>query len=99
MRKKKRVSDKLKKRFAELGDLPKELITSDSRMVLLGNSEFTVENYSGIVEYEVNRIRLRCDSGIVGVNGEDLVINELDNDVLFIKGKIRGLEIEEIKKD
>lgn len=96
MRKKKKVADKLKRRFAELGDLPKELITTDSRMVLLGNSEFTVENYSGIVEYEVNRIRLRCDTGIVAVSGDDLVINELDNDVLFIKGKIRGIEIEEM---
>lgn len=94
MRKKKKVADKLKKRFAELGDLPKELLTSDSRMVLVGSSEFTVENYSGIVEYEVNRIRLRCNVGIVAVSGEDLVINELDNDVLFIKGKIKNIEIE-----
>ena len=95
MRKKKKAANELKKKFAELGDLPKELVTSYSRMVLLGNEEFTVENYSGIVEYEVDKIRLRSASGIVAVCGDNLTINELDNDSLFIKGKIRRVEIEE----
>ena len=94
MRKKKKVANDLKRKFAEIGDLPKELITSCSRMVLFGNSEFTIENYSGIIEYEVNRIRLRSASGIVTVSGENLVINELDTEDLFIKGKIRSIEVE-----
>jgi len=95
LRKKKKAVNNLKKKFAELGDLPKELVTSYSRMVLLGNEEFTVENYSGIVEYEVDKIRLRSASGIIAVSGDNLTINELDNDSLFIKGKIRRVEIEE----
>jgi len=63
-------------------------------MVLFGNSEFTIENYSGIIEYEVNKIRLRSASGIITVLGENFVINEMDNEELFIKGKIRSIEIE-----
>jgi len=95
VRKKKKVANELKKRFAEIGDLPKELITSYSRMVLLGGNEFTIENYSGIIEYEADRIRLRCASGIVEVSGDNLIINELDNESLFIKGKIKKIEIED----
>ena len=94
MRKKKKAANELKKRFAEIGDLPKELITSYSRMVLLGDEEFSVENYSGIIEYEVDKIRLRSASGVIFVGGDNLTINELDNDCLFIKGKIRRVEIE-----
>lgn len=94
MSKKRKASDKLKKKFAEIGDLPKELVTSYSRMVLLGNSEFTVENYSGIIEYEVNKIKLRSASGVISVFGENLTINELDNEELYIRGKIRSVEIE-----
>jgi len=92
--KKKKAANDLKKRFAEIGDLPRELITSYSRMVLFGNMEFTVENYSGIIEYEVNKIKLRSASGVVSVFGEGLIINEMDNDELFIKGKIRSIEFE-----
>lgn len=94
MSKKKRVADELKRRFAEIGDLPKELVTSYSRMVLIGNNEFTIENYNGIIEYELNKIRLRSASGVICVVGEGLVINELDSEDLFIKGKIRSIEIE-----
>ena len=94
MRKKKKAAENLKKKFAEIGDLPTELITSYSRMVLLGNNEFTIENYSGIIEYEVNKIRLRSASGIISVIGDNLTINELGNEELFIKGKIRSIEIE-----
>ena len=94
MSRKKKAANELKKKFAEFGDLPKELVTSCSRMVLLGDNEFTIENYNGIIEYEVNRIRLRNALGIVCVKGENLSINELDNEELFIRGKIRSIEIE-----
>ena len=94
MSKKKKAASELKKKFLEIGDLPKELVTSYSRMVLLGNNEFTIENYSGIIEYEVNKIKLRSASGVVSVFGEGLIINEMDNEELFIKGKIRSIEIE-----
>lgn len=85
---------KLKRRFIEIGDMPKELVTSYSRMVLLGNSEFTIENYSGIIEYELNKIRLKSASGIICVLGENLTINELDDENLFVKGRIKTIEIE-----
>ena len=94
MNRKKRVANEIKKKFVEMGDLPKELVTSCSRMVLFGNEEFTIENYSGIIEYEVNKIKLRSASGIISVVGEGMIINELDNEELFIRGKIRSIEIE-----
>ena len=94
MFKKKRISNNLKKRFTELSDLPQELITNYSRMVLLGDKEFLIENYSGIIEYEMHKIRLRSASGIIQVLGDNLTINELDNEELLVKGIIRGIEIE-----
>jgi len=92
--KKKRAVGNLKKRFTELSDLPQELVTDYSRMVLLGDKEFLIENYSGIIEYEMHKIRLRSASGIIQVCGDNLTINELDNEELLVKGIIRGIEIE-----
>lgn len=95
MFKKKNVANRLKKRFAELGDLPKELITDYSRMVLLGSREFFIENYSGIIEYEVHTIKLKSASGVICITGDNLSINELDNEELVVKGRIREIKIEE----
>lgn len=92
---KKKVENDLKKKFLEIGDIPKELISSYSRMVLLGNSEFTIENFSGIIEYETNKIKIKCTTGIVTVLGENLSINELGNEDLFVKGKILNIQLEE----
>lgn len=90
----KSAANRIKKRFSELGDLPKELVTNYSRMVLLGNSEFMIENYSGIIEYEVNKIRLSTASGVISVTGDNLSINELDNDELIVNGKIKTIGLE-----
>lgn len=94
MRRRNKVANELKRKFAEIGDMPKELVTSYSRMVLFGNFEFTVENYSGIIEYELNKIRLKSASGVICVLGENLTIGELDTEDLFIKGKIKSIEFE-----
>lgn len=94
MFKKKRAAQSLKRKFAEISDLPYELVTDCSRMVLTGDKEFLIENYSGIIEYEMHRIKLRSASGIISVAGDNLTINELDNEQLLVKGKLRCIEIE-----
>ena len=94
MSKAKRVAGLLKRRFTELSDLPRELIGSSSRMVLMGNSEFMIENYDGILEYEENQIRLSTKSGIISVVGNRLSIDELDDENLMVRGKIEGITIE-----
>lgn len=95
MSKKKKASNDLKKKFLEIGDIPKELVTSSSKMVLLGNSEFTIENFKGIIEYETDKIKIKSGTGVVTVIGEGLTINELGDEELFVKGKIKNIEIEE----
>lgn len=63
-------------------------------MVLLGNNEFRIENYNGIIEYEVNRIRVSTASGIISIMGNELSISELDNDELLVSGLIKSIDLE-----
>ena len=88
------TASKIKKRFAEIGDLPSELVTNRSRMVLLGNTEFTLENYDGIIEYEMNKIRVSTATGIISIIGEDLTLSELNNDELLVSGLIKNIGLE-----
>ena len=94
MSKARRAAGLLKRRFTELSDLPRELIGSSSRMVLMGNSEFMIENYDGILEYEECKIRLSTKVGIISVLGNRLAIDELDNENLMVRGKIESISIE-----
>ena len=90
----KNAATKLKKRFAQIGDLPNELVTNCSRMVLYGNNEFKIENYDGIIEYEVNKIRISTASGIISIIGENLTLSELNNDELLVSGLIKNIDLE-----
>jgi len=94
MSKARRAAGLIKRRFTELSDLPRELIGSSSRMVLMGNSEFMIENYDGILEYEETGIKLSTKTGIISVGGNRLTIDELDDENLMVRGKIESITIE-----
>ncbi|MBQ7668754.1 MAG: sporulation protein YqfC [Clostridia bacterium] len=90
----KNVAKKIKNRFIEISELPEELLTGYSKMVLLGDKEFLIENSHGIIEYDNNKIRVNTLSGIIEVLGEKLIINEISSKELLVKGKIKNIGIE-----
>lgn len=90
-----KVAKRIKQKFNDIADLPKEISLDYSRMVLLGNKEFVIENYKGIVEYDSNIIRLNTLSGIVSIEGSNLVINEISDDDVSVEGNIKFIGIEE----
>lgn len=94
-RKKQKVAKRIKQKFNDIADLPKEISLDYSRMVLLGNKEFVIENYKGIVEYDNNIIRLNTLSGIISIEGNGLVINEISDDDVSVEGTIKLIGIEE----
>lgn len=94
-RKNRKVAKKIKQKFNDIADLPKEISLDYSRMVLLGNKEFVIENYKGIVEYDNNIIRLNTLSGIISIEGNGLVINEISDDDVSVEGIIKLIGIEE----
>ena len=91
----KNVSQRIKNKFLELTDLSEELTKGYSKMVLLGNKEFLIENSKGIVEYENNKIRVNTINGEINIEGNDLSINELGDGELLVKGKIKSIILED----
>ena len=83
--KKERIRDK----FMKAMELPKGLIVDVPRMTMIGNENFYIENYKGIIEYSDNIIRL--NNGI-GVYGNKLNIEEITEDEMFITGNIFSIE-------
>lgn len=57
-----------------------------------GDSEVCAENHSGIADVKSECVKFYVKKRIAAVNGEDLTINELDGNILRIKGKILSIE-------
>ena len=89
-----RFSKKLKNRFNEITDISEELTMGLAKIVILGNQECLVENYKGIIQYENSKIRLKTTSGGVSVEGGNLLINEIGEGEMLIKGKITNVVLE-----
>ena len=94
MKKTNRVSNKLRRRFAQITDLPEDLIMGLSKMVLLGKKEFYIENYNGIKEYENNKINVKTINGDVVIEGDNLSIEEINDSELIVRGTIKKILLE-----
>lgn len=84
-------------RAAEVTDLPKDLVMNMPRIVFLGDREIEVNNYKGLLEYGSEIIRLAAAKKQIVISGDDLHIDRLDVDTIFISGSI--FKIEFCRKD
>ena len=67
--------------------LPEDAVTGSARVTLSGRSAVLVEGQRGVVEMGTERIRLKTDSGILSVCGEELRLRELSLDAAMVYGK------------
>lgn len=63
-----------------------------SHMEINGNTEVIVEGCGGVLEYDVDVVRIRAGRQIVRFTGRGLVIKCLTADSLVVTGFITGIE-------
>lgn len=87
-RKKRRVQ-----RALQVAGLPEEVVLGTARLVLLGDSRVTLENHQGIVEYGLERIRVRTQAGLYDIQGQDLRLTYLGRQDLAVEGHISRIDL------
>lgn len=85
----------LKARIAEAADIPKDVALGAPVLVLTGQTELTIENYMGILEYTDLYIRIRCRGGEIRISGKRLVIEYYTNLDMKITGWIETVSFPE----
>ena len=58
---------KLRKRMAEVLDLPEDIVLDVPKLTLIGNETMLIENHSGIYEYSDDIIRLNTPIGLLSI--------------------------------
>lgn len=82
----------LKEKFAEMLELPKDVVLNIPRVTMVGDRDMMIENFKGVMEYEDTRIRVNTGSGVVRITGARLLIREITSEDIIISGEIRGVE-------
>lgn len=81
-----------REKFAEMLELPKELVLNIPRITMAGNGDMMIENYKGLIEYSRDRIRISTGPGTVKIMGKGLAIREITSEDVIISGDIHTLE-------
>lgn len=79
-------------RVAEILDLPLDVVSDIPRSEIMGNCQLSIENIRGILDYNENCIKINTTVGIVKIDGDDLLIDSISDESIFIKGRIIRLE-------
>jgi sporulation protein YqfC len=90
--KKPETKTSLREKITEALELPKEIVLNVPKLTIVGTGDMIIENYKGIMEYEINRIRVNTGAGIIRITGDRLIIREITSEDIFISGEINSLE-------
>ena len=75
-------------------EMPRETYTNEPKIVITGFGELVIQNYKGILEYEDYYIKLSTFIGNININGFNLKLDKMTEDILKITGKIESMDIE-----
>ena len=75
-------------------DLPLETERSVVKATLLARGDLLIETHNGILEYTCEQIRLLTPQGILCVQGANLTMEQLNQDQVYICGKITAQSFE-----
>jgi sporulation protein YqfC len=80
--------DVIRQAMAEFLDIPKDLVLDLPKVTIVGRTELYIENHRGIIEYNLNRLRVNLSRGFLEIEGNDLEIRALMVDEMMVSGEI-----------
>jgi len=97
---KKEVSSvkKRKLRAAAVFEFPPSVMAGGVNISVYGNAGCSIDNFGEILTYSDQMIRLNTELGILKICGEELVIQEIDEDTMILTGRICEVGYENYKR-
>lgn len=93
-----RKSNKFKK-INKLLEMPDEIYSNETKITIMGFNQMIIENYKGILEYQDFFVRINTYTGIININGFNLLLNEMTQDDIMVTGKIESIDYESMQDD
>ncbi len=78
--------------IAEALDFPLDVISDIPRSEIMGNCQLNIENIRGVLDYNENCIKINTTVGIIKIDGDELFIDNISDESIFIKGRIIRME-------
>lgn len=86
------------KKYSKLDNLlefPREVVSTDVKITILGFNEILIENYKNILEYGDIFIKINIFEGTINIHGFNLNLEQMTDDDIKVTGKIDSIDFEE----
>ena len=85
------------KKYTKLDNLlefPREVVSTDVKITILGFNEILIENYKNILEYGEIFIKINIFDGTINIHGFNLNLEQMTDDDIKVTGKIDSIDFE-----
>ncbi|MGI6168637.1 MAG: YabP/YqfC family sporulation protein [Christensenellales bacterium] len=97
-RKKRHARAKVHTAGMRLFGLEEEVSLDLPRVFIQGMQRVSIDNYTDILEYGTNKVRIDTEMGILSVFGSDMVLDSLESSRISVSGQIFGAVYEGMLK-
>ena len=91
----KRKKSKKYTKLDKLLEMPREVVSSDVKVTILGFNEIYIENYKNILEYGELFVKINIFNGTVNIHGFNLNLEQMTDEDIRVTGKIDSIDFEE----
>jgi sporulation protein YqfC len=85
---------KIKENLADKLDIPRDVVLSIPKIIVVGKEEITIENHQGILKFKNDFIRIKCNFGNIVIKGYDFEILFISGKTIILGGKLKSVEYE-----
>lgn len=92
------MKNRKRKAYTKLDNLlemPREVVSTDVKITILGFNEILIENYKNILEYGDVFIRINIFEGTVNIHGFGLNLEQMTDEDIKVTGQIDSIDFEE----
>ena len=85
------------KKYTKLDNLlefPREVVSTDVKITILGFNEILIENYKNILEYGEIFIKINIFDGTINIHGFNLNLEQMTDDDIKVTGEIDSIDFE-----
>lgn len=81
------------RKISEVLELPPETVLKIPKITIMGKERVHVENYTALLDYKNDNIRLKYEGGVIDISGEDFEIKVIGQENMVIWGKFSEIKL------
>ena len=88
-----------KRKIGKILEIPREITSNIPKITIVSFDQLMIENYKGIIEYEEYLIKISTEIGLVIIEGEELSLNQINENDILVSGDISKIYLEKTEED